>query len=133
MLHSFDVVMDDLLIQPEQSEKVSQKLVPARNVSGQRLTGGGENEAAIFLVFKQAFAVKTLHHVTDARLRDFETRRDVNHAGVSLRIDESEDTFEIILDRGGAASNGSGNGHGVEVKTILGIDQNKSICRLTYN
>src|ERR1700730_7285828 len=53
----------------------------------------------ILLVFQQSFCIKSLDHVCNASLRDLQTLSDVGHSGISLRIDQVEDLFQVILDR----------------------------------
>lgn len=105
MFHSFDIVVDNTLIQAKQSKKVRQKSMPARDISRDRFTGRGQDQAAIFLILEQAFRVEPLHHVCDASLRDFETGGDIDHTGIALRIDQLENAFKVIFDRGGTTNN----------------------------
>src|ERR1700730_4996903 len=44
-------------------------------------------------------SIKSLYHVCDASLRDLQTLSDVGHSGISLRIDQIQDLFQVILDR----------------------------------
>jgi hypothetical protein len=39
-------------------------------IASQRFAGGGEDEAAVFLVLQQALGIEPLDHVRHARLRD---------------------------------------------------------------
>ena len=100
MLHSFDVVVNDAFFQAEEAKKIGKKPVPSRNVSGNIFTCGGKHESAIFFILKQAFGVESLNHIGHARLRDFETTGDIDHAGVAFGINQLEDPFQVILDRG---------------------------------
>src|SRR5215210_123661 len=54
MLHAFHVVIDDLLIDSKQFEKIAQKLMPMCDVSGECFAGGGKDESPVFLVLQQA-------------------------------------------------------------------------------
>ena len=71
MLHAFDIVINDALIQPEKCEKIRQELVPVGNFAGQSLTCDSQNQSAIFFISKQPFGIEPLHHVGHAGLRDF--------------------------------------------------------------
>ena len=106
VLHAFDVVMDDLVVEAEELEEIGEEMVAVGDVAGQFFPGGGEGEAAVFLVFEQALGVEALDHVRDARLRDFEAGGDVHHARVALGIDQFQDALEVILDGGGTAEGG---------------------------
>ena len=65
----------------------------------ERLSGGGQHQAAVLLVVEQPFGIEPLHHVRHARLGDFQRLGDIDNARVTLRIDQFEDPFEVILDR----------------------------------
>ncbi len=84
MFHSFHIVVDNTLIQAKQSKKVREKFVPARDISGDRFTGRGQNQTAILFVFEQAFRVEPLHHVGDAGLRNFQAGRDIDNPRIAL-------------------------------------------------
>ena len=109
MLHPFDVVLDHSIVDAEEFQKVRQKVVAPGDIAREGLTGGRENEAAIFFVLKQALAVEALDHVGDAGLRNTKARGDIDHARIALGIDQFQDAFEVILDRGRVAR---GNGLG---------------------
>jgi hypothetical protein len=68
-----------------------------------RLAFLSQNEAAIFFVLEQLLGIKSLHHVGHTGLGNFQTGRDVDDTGVTLALNELEDAFEIIFDRGGIA------------------------------
>ena len=72
----------------------------SRDVASKRFTGRGQNESAILFVFEQTLGVEPLDHIGNTRLGNFETGGDIDHAGVSLRIDQIENALEIIFDRG---------------------------------
>ena len=112
MLHSFDVVMDDMLIEPEEGEKIGEQLMPPRNIARQGFTSGGQGEAPIFLVFEEPVGIEPLDHVGDAGLRNLQTGRDVDDPGITLGIDELENPLQIIFDCGRVAFGFSGVGHG---------------------
>lgn len=114
VFHAFDVVMNNLLVQTEQSEKVGQQLVPPGDVARERLARSGQNQSTILLVFEQSFRRKALHHVADAGLGNLQARGDIHDARIALRIYQFKDAFEIIFDRGGAAGGGSFGRHGLE-------------------
>ena len=118
---------------PEELEEIGQELVPPGDIAGQRFAGGGQDQAAILLVFEEALAIEALHHVGDAGLRDAEARRDIDHAGVALGVDQLEDALQVILHRGGVAREACLGGHArtrtnreadsVKHKNILLIDK----------
>ena len=107
MFHSFDVVMNDAFVQAEELEKIGQEFMPVGDVAGQFLSGSGEDKSAVFFVFKQAVGTEPLDHVGHAGLRDLQGGRDIDHASVTLGVDQFEDALEIILHRGGAARGGA--------------------------
>ena len=103
MLHSFDIMVDHAIIDAEQFQEIGQELVTPGDVARQGLARSRENEAAIFFVLEETLAVETLNHVSDTGLRDAETGRDVDDTGVALGVDQFQDAFEVILDRGRVA------------------------------
>ena len=88
MFHSFHVMINDAVIQPEQSEKIGEKFVPVRNFASEILAGCGQNQAAIFLVFQKPPRVEPLYHVRHAGLRNLQPSRDIDNPGVSLGINQ---------------------------------------------
>ena len=84
VLHAFDVVMNNLLIEAKQLQEIGQEPVPARNVARKRLSRGREDKAAIFLVFKQALGIEPLHHVAHAGLRNLQACGDVDDTSVAF-------------------------------------------------
>ncbi len=124
MFHSFHVMINDALIQTEQSQKISEKFVPVCNLASQVLAGCGQNQAAIFLVFQKALGIEPLHHVRHAGLRNCQRRRDIDNAGVSLGINQFEDAFEVILDRSRTAERGLRSffaSHAAKIKIVSDI------------
>jgi len=103
MFHSFDVVINDAIAQAEKLQEVSEQFVAMRDAAGEFLASFGQDETAILFVFEQSFCIEALHHVGHAGLGNFQSRGDIHDPGVALGIDELEDAFEIILDRGGTA------------------------------
>ena len=71
-----------------------------RDIARERFRRRGQNEPAIFFVFEQTFGIEPLDHVGDAGLRDFQAGRDIDDAGVALGINQFQNAFEIIFDRG---------------------------------
>lgn len=106
MFHSFHVMINDAVIQPEQSQKIGEKFVPVHNLASQVLAGCGQNEPAIFLVFQKPLGIEPLHHVRHAGLRNLQRCRDIDNPGISLGINEFENPFEVILDRSRTAERG---------------------------
>jgi hypothetical protein len=106
MFHSFHVMINDALIQAEQSQKIGQKFVPVHNLASQIRAGCGQNEPAIFLVFQKTFRIESLYHVRHAGLRNLQRRRDIDNPSVSLGINQFQDAFQIILDGSGTAERG---------------------------
>ena len=107
MLHSFDIMVDHAIIDAEKFQEIGQELVTPGDVARQGLARSRENEAAIFFVLEETLTVETLNHVGDAGLRDAEAGGDVDHAGVALGVDQLQDAFEVILDRGRIARRNS--------------------------
>ena len=106
MFHSFHVMINDAVIQPEQSEKIGEKFVPVCNFASEIFAACGQNQAAIFLVFQKPPRVEPLYHVRHAGLRNLQRSRDIDNPGVSLGINQLQDAFQIILDRGRTAERG---------------------------
>ena len=109
MFHAFHVVIDHVIGQAEQLEKVGQKLVTAGDVARERLASGGQDEAAVFLILEQALGVEALDHVGHTRLADAEAAGDVHDAGVALGVDEFEDALQVIFYRGTVTGRGRGS------------------------
>jgi hypothetical protein len=84
VFHALDVVMDDLVVEAEELEEIGEEVVAVGDVAGEGFAGGGEDEAAIFFVFEEAFRVEALDHVGDAGLGDFEAGGDIDDAGVAF-------------------------------------------------
>ena len=68
MLHPFDIVMDYLLVEPQETKKISQQLVPPGNIPGQSFSRRSQDQAAILLIFQESIGIETLHHVAHAGL-----------------------------------------------------------------
>jgi len=108
VLHAFDIVKNHLLIQAEELEEIGKQMMAVGDVAGQGFARGGEDQAAVFLVFEEALGVEALDHIGDAGLGNTEAGGDIDHAGVALGIDEIEDALQVILDGGGGAEGGGG-------------------------
>ncbi len=106
MFHSFDVVINDTIAQAKKLQKISEQFVAMRDAAGELFARLGQDKTAIFFVFEQSFRIEALNHVGHAGLGNVQSRRDVDDSGVALGIDELENAFEIIFDRGGAAESG---------------------------
>ncbi len=106
MFHSFDVVINDTIAQAKKLQKISEQFVAMRDAAGELFAGLGQDKTAIFFVFEQSFRIEALNHVGHAGLGNVQSRRDVDDSGVALGIDELENAFEIIFDRGEAAESG---------------------------
>ena len=100
MLHTFDVVMDHALAQTKELEEIAQQPVAMGNVAGQFFAGGSQYQSAVLFVFQQALVTQSLHHIGDAGLGDIEGGGDIDDPGITLGINQFEDAFEIILNRG---------------------------------
>jgi len=98
MFHPFHIMINDAVIQAEESQKICEKFVPVHNLASQVLAGCGQNEPAIFLVFQKALRIEPLHHVRHAGLRNPQRCRDIDDPGVSLGINQFQDAFQVILD-----------------------------------
>ena len=68
MFHSFNVVINDSIIETEKFEEIGQEPMPPGDVARKGLAGRSENETAVFFVFEQALGIETLHHVCHAGL-----------------------------------------------------------------
>jgi len=99
VFHSFHIMLDHAIVQTKQLEEVSQELVTSGNITGQGLTGSGEDQPAVLLVIEEAIAIEALNHVSNAGLRDAEIRGDIDDPGVSLGVNQFEDPLEIIFHR----------------------------------
>jgi len=99
VFHPFHIVIDNPLIQTEEAKEIREEFVPACNLASQVLACCGQNEPAIFLVFKKSLRIEPLHHVRHAGLRNPQRRRDIDDPGVSLGINQFQDAFQVILDR----------------------------------
>src|SRR5205807_2980354 len=97
VLHAFDVIMNHVLVEAQESEEIGEQLVPPRNIAGESLASDRQNQPAILLVFEEPITVEALDHVRYAGLRNFEALGDIDHPRVSLGIDQFEDPFEVIL------------------------------------
>ena len=102
VFHALDIMLDYTLVDPEELEEIRQELVPLGNIAGESFTSGGQDQAAILLVIEKAFGIESLHHIGHARLGDTKACRDVDDAGIAFCVDQFEDTFQVILDRGRA-------------------------------
>jgi len=103
VFHALDVMLDHSFVDTEELEEIRQELVSPGNIAGQRFTRSGQDQTAILLVLEETLAIESLHHVGDARLRDSEARRDIDHARVAFGVDQFEDALQVIFHRGGAA------------------------------
>src|SRR4051812_31574024 len=103
----------------------------AGNIAGQGLARRREDEPSVFFILEEPIGVEAPDHIADAGLRNPEALGDVHDPGVPLGIDELENAFEVILDRGRIAPVSSRAGHGGEGKKKRGTGQNKNIWRLT--
>jgi len=124
MFHSFHVMINDALIQAEQSQKIGEKFVPVRNFTSQVLAGWRQNKPAIFLVFQKALRVESLHHIRHAGLRNSERSRNIDHPGVTLGINQFQDAFQIVLDCSRTAERRLGSffaSHAAKLKVSSGI------------
>src|SRR4029453_1280570 len=71
-----------------------------------------QHKAAVFLVFEQSLTVEALDHVGYARFRYFKAGGDIDHARVSLCVDQLQDPLQVILHGGRIAAGRSGfSGH----------------------
>jgi hypothetical protein len=116
MFHALDIVVNDLVVDAEQFEKIGEQLMAPGDIFCERFTGGGEDEAAIFFVMEETFGIEALDHVGDAGLGNAEGLSDIDDPGISLGVDELEDAFEVIFDSTGempAWRPGRFGGHGV--------------------
>lgn len=103
MFHAFNVVVDDAVLDSEELEKVGQQPMPTCDLASQPFTSRGENESTVLLVFQQAFGIQALNHVRDTGLGDAQSRSNIDHAGITLAIDQFQNSLEVILDCGRTA------------------------------
>ncbi len=82
VLHPLDIVVDDLVVQAEEFEEIREQVVPMGDIAGQGFAGGGEDQAAVFFVFEEAFGIQALDHVGDAGLGNLEAGGDIDYARV---------------------------------------------------
>ncbi len=68
VFHAFDVVIDGVVVESEEFEKIGEQLVSPRDVPGECFAGCGEGEAAVFFVFEESVRVEALDHIRDAGL-----------------------------------------------------------------
>jgi len=108
VFHALDVMVDDLVVEAEELEEIGQELVPLGDVAGEGLAGGGEDEAAVLLVFQEALGIEALDHVGDAGLGNLKPGGDIDDACVPFGIDQLEDPLEVIFNRGGGTEGGRG-------------------------
>ena len=122
VLHTLDIVVDDLVIDPEELQEIREEMVAAGDVAGEGFARGGEGEAAVFFILEEALGVQALDHIGNAGLGDIETGGDVHDAGVALGVDEFKDSLEVILHSGGGAERRGGifAWHGSENTEICG-------------
>ena len=115
VFHAFDVARDDMLFEPELTEKIGEELVAMSDVGGDGFASGGEDHAAVFLVVYQSLGIEALHHGGDTGLGDLELGRDVDDPSVTLGVYELADALKVVFHRrGGARERVSGvEGHGL--------------------
>ena len=106
MLHAFHVMINDALIQTEQSKKIGLQFVPVDNFLGEILACCGQDQPAIFFVFQKPFGIESLDHVGNAGLRNLQRRGDIDDTSVAFGINQLENSFKIILNCGGTAEGG---------------------------
>lgn len=97
VFHPLDIVIDDIVLNPEHAQEISQELMPLHNVARQRLAGSCQDQATIFFVFEQSFRIQPLDHVGDACLRDFQPLRNIGHPRVAFRVNQVQDLLEVVL------------------------------------
>jgi hypothetical protein len=100
VFHSFDVVLDHSSVEAQELKEVRQELMAAGNISSQGLTGRGQDEPAIFLVVKESIAIEALNHISNAGLGDVEVGSDIDDPGVSLGVNQFQNSLQIIFYRG---------------------------------
>jgi hypothetical protein len=109
VLDALDVAALRLGIDAEEGEEPGQGLVPLLDHRRHVAAAVGEDETTIFHVVEVAHLVELLDHAGDGGLADVERRRDVDHAGIALLLDELVDSFEVVL---GALAGARRGGHG---------------------
>ena len=111
MFHAFHIVVDGLFVDAEEAEEACERLVALNDGACDAVAFLGEDGAAVFLVFDEAFCVEALEHVGDAGLGDAEIFRDVHGASVTFLLDQMEDLFEVVVHGDGAAGALGRKGH----------------------
>jgi len=123
MLDAFDVGPLCLGSKTEQGKEPRQRGVAMLNGECHRAPFIGEDETAILFVFDETGTGEFLHHAGHGRLPDFERGRDVHHAGVTFRLDQLMNPFEIIL---GALARGGWRWHDAGIKHGSGGEASRS-------
>ena len=100
----FDIAVDGVLVDVEEAEKLGEQFVPVDNGAARCVaTLVGEDRSAVLLVLDEPLGIEALEHVGHAGLRDPETARNVDRAGVALLLDEMQDLLEVVVHRDRAA------------------------------
>lgn len=110
VLHAFNVSVDGIFIDIKEFEEAGQGLVAVNDGTGDACAFLGEGGATVFDMGDKAFGIKLLEHVGNAGLRDLQSFRNVDGAGVALFLNEVEDLLEVVIAGGRAAGTVTGAG-----------------------
>jgi len=110
VLHAFNVSVDRIFIDLKEFEEAGQGLVAVNDGAGDACAFLGEGGATVFDMGDKAFGIKLLEHVGNTGLRDLQTFRNVDGAGVALFLNEVEDLLEVVIAGGRAAGTVTGAG-----------------------
>lgn len=137
MFHSLHVMINDPLVETEQSQEIGQQPMAVGDLASHLFACRSQNKAAILFIFEKSLAIEALHHVGDAGLRNLQRSRDIDDASVTFGVDEFEDTLEVILDSGRTAERRLGDfrGHRFKSKSHVELVNGINNCGLTelYN
>jgi hypothetical protein len=97
MFDALDVTALSGGIEAEHGKKAGESFVAVADAEGDFAALGGEDEAAVFLVFEVTGFGEFLHHAGHGRLADFERGSDVHDAGIAFFLEQLVDAFEVIL------------------------------------
>ena len=97
VFHAFDIVINHLVVETQEIEKIGEELMSAGDIFGESFPCGGEDETSIFFVIEEAFGIEALDHIGDAGLGNFQSLGNIDHPSVAFGVDQFEDALEIIF------------------------------------
>ena len=96
--------------------KIRQQLMPARDVLCEGFTSGGQHKAAVFLYFNNP-RHRAAGSYSSRSLARFRGCARYSRPGHSPCVDQFQDAFEVILDRGGGRASGGLGRHSAQGDT----------------